>query len=840
YAEGQRRYVESFSTYARQFLERMDRPDVDGIDGLLPAVALEQKNAIRSSRSTLGTLTELADYLKVLFAKLATLTCDVCGEVVEPELPGRVADRLLSEDDGRRLIVTFPFRTGAGKDAVVAKSFLQREGFGRLLGDGGAVVRLDSPEGEKAHGKVDVIVDRLVVRAEERARLVEALETAYRMSHGEAAVHVDRGDAGVVRVDLHDDLRHCGQIYPEPVEGMFSFNSPIGACEACRGFGRVMAIDMERVVPNEELTLAQGAIAPWDGPKRSWERKELREACAQAGVPLDVPFGDLTPAQRHFVLEGSGGKKGWEGVRGWFDWLESKTYKMHVRIFLSRYRAYVPCKDCGGTRLKPETKRYKLGGRTVSEVLALSIRDARAWLTELPKTAEHLALGPVVDQLASRLRYLHEVGIGYLTLDRQTRTLSGGEVQRANLTSALGSGLVNTLFVLDEPTIGLHPADSDRLASLLAELTARENTVVVVEHDPDMLRVADNVLELGPGPGTHGGTVVYSGAPEGLDGVAASPTAKALRARRGVRKAAAKDLSKAKGVVIENARAHNLKGVTARFPYEKLTVITGVSGSGKSTLLEHVLYHGFLRSRGRVTERPGAHDALRGLDDLDDVVWIDQSPPGTSSRANPATYVKAWDAIRGILSREPLAKERGYTPGTFSFNAGDGRCPACEGAGAEKVEMQFLADVYLRCEVCEGRRFKDEVLEVTWKGYSAAGLLDLTVDQAIPLFGKRSAAGKRLEPLARVGLGYLKLGQALSTLSGGECQRLKLAQHLAQTSHRPTLFLLDEPTTGLHLADVDRLVENLRALTEHGHTVICIEHHLDVIAAADHVIDLGP
>ncbi|PIE17018.1 MAG: excinuclease ABC subunit A [Proteobacteria bacterium] len=846
YAEGQRRYVESFSTYARQFLERMDRPDVGGIEGLLPAVALEQKNAIKSSRSTLATLTEVADYLKVTFAKLATLHCEVCGEPVEPELPGRVADELLAERAAAapRLLVTFPFRAGHGEDAAISARYLIREGFRRVVDAEGAVTTLDDPDHPGLSGRVDVVVDRLVLRAEDRPRLVESIETAYRMSQGEAALHLLRPGGGAPQVRrLHLDRRHCGVVHPEPVEGAFSFNSPIGACETCKGFGRVITVDMDRVIPDRRLSLRGGAIQPWRGPKRARERRTLRDICAEAGVDMDAPFEALPATHQTLILEGVGGPRRWHGVRGWFKWLERKLYKMHVRVFLSRYRAYLPCQSCGGRRFAPDSLRYILGDKSVADVLALTVRDARAWLAALPPTSEREALGPVLDQLAKRLRYLDEVGVGYLTLDRQARTLSGGEIQRANLTSALGSGLVNTLFVLDEPTIGLHPNDTERLARLLAELTDHDNTVVLVEHDPDMLRVADHVIELGPGPGARGGRIVYAGPPEGLAEAAAdrSPTHRALTARRARRRTATADLGQRDGVEVVGARAHNLRGVDARFPYGALTVVTGVSGSGKSTLVEGVLHRHSLRQRGRVTERPGAVDALRGLDRFCDVIWIDQSPPAATSRANPATYVKAWDTVRKLFARQPLAKARGYTPGTFSFNAGAGRCPACEGAGVERVEMQFLADIVLRCEVCEGKRFKPEVLEVTLpSGHTVAGVLDLTIDEAAALFGQRSAATRKLAALQRVGLGYLRLGQTLSTLSGGESQRVKLAQHLDVPGVVRTLFLLDEPTTGLHLEDVDRLVDNLRALTEAGHTVVVIEHHLDVIAAADHVIDLGP
>ncbi|MFT7580347.1 MAG: excinuclease ABC subunit A, partial [Myxococcota bacterium] len=841
YAEGQRRYVESFSTYARQFLERMDRPDVDSIDGLLPAVALEQKNAIRSSRSTLATLTEVADYLKVLFAKLATLLCPTCGNVVEPDLPGPIVDELLTTHAGKRLIVTFPFRAGEGEDAVIASQFLQREGFGRILGDEGSVIRLEGLDAQT--GKLAVIIDRLAIRDIERQRLVEAIETAYTASHGEATLHIE-GQKGVFEIrDLFQERHCCGVTYPAPVEGVFSFNSPIGACETCRGFGRVIDIDMHRVVPDDRLTLKQGAIAPWTGNKGIKRRKALREICADADIDYEkTPWRELSTAQQDLILEGRGGPRGWDGVRGWFKALETKLYKMHVRVFLSRYRSYLPCGDCGGSRFKAESLYYRLGEVTIADVLASTVQDAKHWLETLPVTSTVDALAPVVEHLTNRLYYLVHVGIGYLTLSRQARTLSGGEVQRANLTTALGSGLVNTLFVLDEPTIGLHPADSDRLAVMLAELTERDNTVVLVEHDPDMLRVADHIIEMGPGPGALGGEVIFAGEASALATTAkTSATALALAHRQGPRVARNADVTVLPGVTIRGASAQNLKGVDAHFPYGHLTVVSGVSGSGKSTLMGQVLHRGYLRRNGKVTDAPGACEAIDGLDRISELIWVDQSPPAASSRANPATYVKAWDGVRKLFAEQPLSKRRRYTPGTFSFNSGDGRCPACEGAGFEKVEMQFLADVQLRCEACEGTRFKPSVLEVKWEGLSVADVLSLTVEEACVRFGKTAGVARRLKALQDVGLGYLRLGQSLATLSGGESQRVKLAQHLhARKKQRHLMFLLDEPTTGLHLADVDRLVDNLRVLTQRGNTVVVIEHHLDVIAAADHVIDLGP
>ncbi|MCC6620083.1 MAG: excinuclease ABC subunit UvrA [Deltaproteobacteria bacterium] len=854
YAEGQRRYVESFSTYARQFLERMDRPDVDRIDGLLPAVALEQKNTIRSSRSTLGTLTELTEYLKVLFARLADLHCPTCGERVVPDHPSEVATALIAGSAGARAVVTFPFSAGRSEDSKLAARFLQQQGYRRVFRKG-KVESLDEPDVAPLKGQEHIVVDRLVVSEAEKARLVEAIEVAYRLSDGLATIHTEAGGRWSGR-EVRRDRHHCGERYEAPSEGLFSFSSPQGACDACRGFGRVLDIDMDRVVPDVRRPVAW-AIEPWLGEAKTAERKALREICEAIGVDTGTPVQALEPKVRSFLLDGGelAGKR-WRGVRGWFKALEEKTYKMHVRIMLARYRAYIPCRVCGGSRLKPAASWYRLGDRTLPAVLAMTVEDARRWVVGLPETAYVKALAPVTTQLADRLGYLERVGLGYLTLDRQARTLSGGEIQRANLTTTLGSGLVNTLFVLDEPTVGLHAADSERLAGVLAELVARDNTVVLVEHDPDMLAVADHIVELGPGPGVHGGEVVFAGSPaafaSGLVPPGRSPTFAALDLLARPKRLARPRLSDGPALVVEGARAQNLKGVSARFPVGALTVVTGVSGSGKSTLMEEVLYRHIQRKRGVPTDPPGPCDRIDGLQHFADVVWVDQSPPQASSRAIPVTYVGAWDYFRGLFSRAPLAKARGYSPTTFSFNTGEGRCPACEGSGAETVEMQFLADVRLTCEVCQGKRFKPEVLDVEVKlggrELSVSDVLALTVDEALELLmAKRVASDNRASPslLARlrglqaVGLGYLGLGQSLATLSGGEAQRLKIAEHLVDR-RAATLFLLDEPTTGLHLQDVARLVEVLRTLVEGGHTVVCIEHHLDVIAAADHVIDLGP
>lgn len=841
YAEGQRRYVETFSTYARQFLERMDRPDVDEIEGLIPAVSIEQRNTIRSARSTVGTLTEITDYLKILFAKVADLYCPSCRGVVTPDHPTEVAEQLLSAHDGGRLVITFPFYVGSGDDADVARIFLNREGYGRVWVED-QLRELDDVELTGTQ-PVDVIIDRVSLQADDRQRLVDSLEAAYRMGEGRAHLHLET-ETGFERSAITREYAHCGVTHPPPREGMFSFSSPLGACDSCNGFGRVMDVDWGRVVPDHSLSLAQGAIRPWSISKRGWERKWLREFCGSEGIDMDVPWANLDLATQSRLLEGDEGATwsgaGWVGFRGWFKWIERKNYKMHVRVFIARYRAYVTCPDCEGTRFRPESLHYRIGDTTISSSLARSVTAARAWIESLEVPVQDDALAPVLDQLRHRLSYLDDVGLGYLTLDRQARTLSGGEVQRANLTTALGSGLVNTLFVLDEPTIGLHARDGHRLSRLLRGLTERQNTVILVEHDPDMLAMADHIVDLGPGPGALGGEVVYSGPPQPLADCEASLTAQALKVRSKRRSARSEAHGAERCLTILGASARNLGDIDVAIPHRRLTVLTGVSGSGKSTLVEEVLFRAFQRARGIPTDAPGAHAALTGIDGLSEAIWIGQGGPGANSRANPATYVKAWDGVRALFAKQPLSKNRGYQPGTFSFNAGKGRCPVCEGSGFERVEMQFLSDVLLTCEVCAGARFRPEVLEVSWEGRSIADMLALTVDEAVDALPERSAPVRRLAVLQRVGLGYLTLGQPLAMLSGGEAQRLKIAHHLGTARTKNALFLLDEPTTGLHLHDVDRLIDNLRALAEAGNTVLVVEHHLDVIASADHVIELGP
>ncbi len=1066
YAEGQRRYVETFSPYARQFLDRMDRPRADRVDGIPPAVAVDQTNQVRTSRSTVGTMTEINDYLKLLFARHGRLHCRGCGEVVRRDTPESIADRLLGEAAGERAVVRFRVRVPDEFPEEEVRRHLARQGYTRVTkapggrpdasGDasedasgGPAVATVAAetaeaaeaaeteippapdaprqaeaaaePETERAPGtdpappsgasvgssagarreaggdagpgdetvpeprsesgaeespeppELVVVQDRLRLGSDGRTRLVEALEAALSAGRGRAEAAVGTGPGTVLRFSAALQCPRCDIAYRDPTPGLFSFNSPIGACDACRGFGREMGIDYDLVIPDERLTLREGAIKPLQTKTYLPYQRYLLKQAERAGIPDDVPWHALSREARAWVIEGDGRRRDghWFGVRGFFDWLERKSYRMHIRVLLSRYRGYLPCTGCGGARLKPEALDWRVTGgdgapapypgsgpdaprRPVDrgeaggaaahrgeataldlhEVCTLPLDRCLAFFEDFRPSApldEPASL--LLEELRSRLRYLVAVGLGYLTLDRQSRTLSGGEVQRINLTTALGTSLVNTLFVLDEPSVGLHPRDLGRMIGVLHRLRDAGNTILVVEHDEQVIRAADRVLDLGPGPGAAGGEVVYQGPPQGLARcadsltgaylggrrrVAAGPTLEATESTRllgdpsrqgapaahgrrfapdgdgeadtglgcpparepgsregnraarpagsGASTAPAPAPAKATGsgpgpdpgqLLIYRAAEHNLKGIDVRIPLGGLVCVTGVSGSGKSTLIEEVCYRGLLKRLGRPRETPGRHDGIDGAEAIADVVLVDQSPIGKTSRSVPASYVGALDPIRKLFAAEPLARERGYPAGRFSFNHVDGRCPTCAGNGFEHLEMQFLSDVYLRCPDCDGRRFRADVLEVKIApdGLSIAGVLDLTVGQAIARFADSPEVVKRLRPLAAVGLGYVTLGQPVPSLSGGEAQRLKLAGHLAAGPRRGgaarrnegaeqpgggTLFLFDEPTTGLHFEDVAILLAAFRELIAAGHSVAVIEHHLDVIAAADWIIDLGP
>ena len=898
YAEGQRRYVETFSPYARQFLDRMDKPQVDAIEGIPPAIAIDQTNPVRTSRSTVGTMTELNDHLKLLFARAAQLYCRGCGRKVARDTPetiyAEVVARTRTAGDPR-LVIAFPVTVPKNFSEAEVRALLEHQGYTRYL-------REDKREFE-------VVQDRLRVGSAERTRVIEALEAALRVGQGRVNVYpLAAGDASSDHADTphvspltpHSPWKfstalHCADCdihYQDPTPSLFSFNSPVGACDSCRGFGRVIGVDYGLIVPDESKTLRAGAVKPWQTPSFRECQDDLEKYAKKRGIPLDTPWRGLTPAQRHWVLEGEpewvSWKKSWPGtwygIGRFFKWLETKAYKMHIRVLLSKYRAYTPCDACGGARLKAEALAWRLGtqddanrvlppgkrflprgalfgeevltqlpGLTAHDLALLPIDKCRSFIDELHLPAPlDEATGLLLTETRARLSYLTQVGLGYLTLDRQSRTLSGGEVQRINLTTALGTSLVNTLFVLDEPSIGLHPRDMGRVIGVMHRLRDAGNSLVVVEHDPQIMLAADRILDMGPGPGQRGGEIVFFDTPEKLIKSESSITGRYLAGSQRVDSGVAAMPPAANGLNLEllGAAEHNLKNIDVAIPLQRLVCVTGVSGSGKSTLVQDVLYAALLKAKGRPTEAPGRHRTLRGHEHIADVVMVDQSPIGRTTRSNPASYVGAFDAIRGLFTKTPLAKERGYTAGTFSFNSGNGRCPTCGGNGFEHVEMQFLSDVYLRCPDCNGRRYRPEVLEVTLEGRSIADILDMTVSEALALFPDHPEIQRVLKPLADVGLEYLKLGQPVPTLSGGEAQRLKLAGHLAaanvqtrgtsRLTPHASLFLFDEPTTGLHFDDVARLLRAFRQLIAAGHSLVVIEHNLDVIAASDWVIDLGP
>lgn len=920
YAEGQRRYVETFSPYARQFLDRMDKPQVDRIEGILPAIAIDQTNPVRSSRSTVGTMTELNDHLKLLFARGSRLYCRGCGKLVRRDTPDSIhhslAERVAVAGDPR-LVVTFPIAVPANFTEDEVRGFLEQQGYTRVHAEETAVPRATAAKSAKgakaAKGAkkakdaseerriLHVIQDRFRFAGTERERIMEALDTALRMGAGHLAVYVMDADGNNADIWKYSDRLHCADCnieYTDPLPSSFSFNSPLGACEACRGFGRVIGIDFGLVIPDENKTLLEGAIKPWTTPSYKECQDELQKYAPRAGVPLGVPWKSMSEEHKRWVLYGTPDWKGgndawkhqWYGVQRFFDWLETKAYKMHVRVLLSKYRSYTPCPTCNGARLKPdsllwrlgtkeeadtvlppEDGRYQrfmpvganwtrdqlnnLGGLSIHDVMQLPIERVRRFFDELSFSgALDAATDLLMTEVRARLKFLCDVGLGYLTLDRQSRTLSGGEVQRINLTTALGTSLVNTLFVLDEPSIGLHPRDMHRVVEVMHRLRNAGNTLVVVEHDPQVMVAADRIIDVGPGPGERGGQIVFDGTPKQLR-AANTLTGNYLGGRQRVE--APRPMPVAANtprLLLEGVNAHNLKNVSVELPLGRLVCVTGVSGSGKSTLVQDVLYPALLKQKGKPSEAPGAFDRLLGAEQIAEVVMVDQTPIGKTARSNPASYVGAFDAIRKLFAQAPLARERAYTAGTFSFNGGDGRCPTCGGTGFEHVEMQFLSDVYLRCPDCDGKRFRPEVLEVRvehlGKSASIDEVLEMTVSEALDFFKGLRDVQTGLAPLADVGLEYVRLGQPVPTLSGGEAQRLKLAGHLAEAARsgistakvakKGSLFLFDEPTTGLHFDDVARLMRAFRKLLAAGHTLLVIEHNLDVIRAADWLIDLGP
>jgi excinuclease ABC subunit A len=849
YAEGQRRYIETFSPYARQFMERMDRPHVDAIANIPPAIAIDRKDPVRTSRSTVGTMTELTDYVKLLYARLGQLHCRECGSLVIQETPEHVWNTLRGFPSGTELIITFPISLGGSTYEQVRKE-LGGIGFTRFfLGD--QIRLLDGWKPEKADEELHIVADRLVLRPSERKRIMDSLEQGFRFGKGRLDIWIGpflhspasrreskKAGRSVRHLAFSSSLEcaKCGIAYNAPLPNLFSFNSPIGACETCRGFGRTIDIDLDLIIPNPTLSLNEGAIKPFGGrDNHRMEFDDLMAFCRRMNIPTKVPYHRLRKSHQKAIIEGT---SDYYGVRGLFEWLETKTYKMHVRVYLSRYRSYVICPDCGGTRFKEEALLYRLGGLHIGQMYAMSVDGASHFFKNLLLPSGDLASQMILDEVRNRLKFLQEVGLDYLTLDRQSRTLSGGEVQRVALTSALGSSLVNSLYILDEPSIGLHPRDSHRLVRILKGLRDLKNTIVVVEHDSEIIRQSDLMLDMGPGAGAQGGQVTYFGPTSRVNN---SLTGQYLKGKKHIPVPKERRRpEKNNWLTIKGAAAHNLKDIKVQIPLGLFVCLTGVSGSGKSTLSEEILYKGLKRAKGDSQGRPGNHRGIDGVEQIDDAVLVDQRPIGRTPRANPLTYSKALDPIRRLLANTEQSRARGFGPSHFSFNVAEGRCETCKGEGFEKVEMQFLSDVFITCPSCRGKRFKKEVLEIEYNGKNIDGILSMTLDQALSFFEDQPKVKVALTPLRDVGLGYIRLGQPINTLSGGEAQRLKLSRYLRTGNGRQQLFIFDEPTTGLHFEDIEKLLKALHRMVKQGNTVLVIEHNMDVVKSADWVIDLGP
>ncbi|MSR77447.1 MAG: excinuclease ABC subunit A [Candidatus Omnitrophica bacterium] len=846
YAEGQRRYVESLSAYARQFLERMEKPDVDSVSGIRPSIAIEAKNVVTNARSTVGTQTEINDYLRVFFARIGQTFCPKCNKAVGVSDPDSVAATLLHDFQDRQVWILFCVPFGS-KGSVYWKEFLdeiERQGFTDFLWEGQLTSKEELLKKKKQVKELWVVADKINVNLKSSKRLVESLELAFRYGKGSIRIKAENQE-----FTFSEDFCcvSCGMNFRKPAPNLFSFNSPLGACPKCQGFGRVITIDWDLVVPDVKKTLEEGAIAPWGKPSTSWEFKQLLKFCRKRKISVSQPWRELSAEHRELILRGAEGisQDEYFSVKDFFDYLEKKTYKMHIRILLSKYRNFVSCSDCHETRLRPEALYVQIDGKTVFDFQQMSLTNLHRFFEQFKLSEEAMSrVEPVYLEICKRLTFLKGVGLGYLSLSRLSRTLSGGEVERIHLATSLGSALVDTLYVLDEPSIGLHERDNQLLIRLLKKLRDLGNTVVVVEHDRTMIESADEVIDMGPQGGERGGNVVFQGQLEGLKQVQESLTGNYLSGKLKIERAARTEdrlqpVPKL-WIKVKQAAENNLKSIDVNIPLGKWVVISGVSGSGKSTLAYQVLYHHYLRHRGLPVQDLGKAKSVAGFEAIDDMILIDQSPIGRSSRSNPVTYLKAYDDIRNLFSRLPESKRRGLSPGHFSFNVDGGRCPSCEGEGRIKVEMHFLADVSVPCEACQGKRFKPEILEIHYQGKNVDDVLGMTIDDACQFFHTESKLIQKLSILRQVGLGYLRLGQSSTTLSGGEAQRLKLAAEMTERSSKHILYLFDEPTTGLHYQDIHYLIQAFDQLLARGHSLVIIEHHMELIRLADYVIDLGP
>ncbi len=835
FAEGQRRFVESLSSYARQFLDRIGKADVESIEGICPAVAIEQKTTSRNPRSTVGTTTEIYDYFRLLFARIGKTYCIACGNEVKKDSVDTVISWLEARPRGAKFYLAFPVNLTKTDNADFEFDILKRKGFFRLW-QNGSVFDLNEDEKPDVAEKFYVVIDRFKIKENLREALGDSIETVFKI--GEGALTAINAETNETK-DFSTKFECCGIEYETPSPQFFSFNNPLGACPVCQGFGRVIGYDEELIIPNPKLSILEGAIAPWRTQKFSKFNRELIRKAKNKNIPIDVPYEELSGLHKKYIWKGF---DDFIGIDGFFDILEKKTYKMHIRVLLSKYRGYTTCEACKGTRLRREALQVKIAGKSIADLVKMTIEEAKEFFDKLEITEfEKKIAGQILDEIRKRLRFLYDVGLGYLTLDRMSSTLSGGESQRINLATSLGAALVGTLYVLDEPSIGLHPRDNKRLINILKSLRDLGNTVIVVEHDPEIMRHSDIIYDMGPAAGLHGGEIVATGSYDELMRNEKSLTGKYLSGELKIEIPKKRRTEPTESIKIFGAFENNLKNIDVEIPLNKFVVITGVSGSGKSSLINDVLYGNAVKFLGGNPPKIGKCKAVENLHLIDSVEMVDQTPIGKSPRSNPISYVKGFDVIRELFANTPLARARGYTPGYFSFNVPGGRCETCKGEGFVKIEMQFLADLYLKCEDCDGTRFRKEIRDVTYRGKNIVDVLDMTIAEALEFFADIPKAKKYLQALYNVGLGYVKLGQPSNTLSGGESQRVKLAAHLIQQKEKNhTLFLFDEPTTGLHFHDIKNLIRSFEMLLETNNSVVIIEHNLEIIKVADYIIDLGP